>query len=163
MAAQEKRVAGEELLAREGSLPGEDAQSRKEARGEPRKGPRLAAARSRPLATSFLMGLTAGTPFVVVVTLLQAWLKDGGVNLATIGALTLVGLPYSLKFVWAPVLDYFAPFGKRRHFWLVLSQLWILSSLMALSVTSPGDVFKVAILAFLVSFGSATQDIAVAA
>jgi PAT family beta-lactamase induction signal transducer AmpG len=108
-----------------------------------------------------MMGLTAGTPFVVVVTLLQAWLKDGGVNLATIGALTLVGLPYSLKFVWAPVLDFIAPFGRRRHFWLVASQLFIICALLGLSAASPASVAKVAILAFLVSFGSATQDIAV--
>ena len=83
-------------------------------------------ARTRPMATSFLMGITAGAPLVVIITLLQAWLKDGAVDLATIGAMTLVQLPYSLKFVWAPILDYVAPFGRRRHFWLALSQIWIL-------------------------------------
>jgi PAT family beta-lactamase induction signal transducer AmpG len=119
------------------------------------------ATRPRPLATRVVMGVTAGTPFVVVITLLQAWLKDGGVNLATIGALTLVGLPYSLKFIWAPILDYVAPFGRRRHFWLVVSQLWIIAALLGLSATSPSSIAQVAVLAFLVSFGSATQDIAI--
>lgn len=120
-----------------------------------------APSRPRPLATSFMMGLTAGTPFVVVVTLLQAWLKDGGVSLAAIGALTLVGLPYSLKFLWSPVLDFVAPFGRRRHFWLLVSQLWIIAALLGLAAAEPSDILRVAILAFLVSFGSATQDIAV--
>ncbi|MDR2443291.1 MAG: MFS transporter [Deltaproteobacteria bacterium] len=113
------------------------------------------------MLTSFLMGFTAGVPFVVVVTLLQAWLKDGGVNLTTIGVLTLVGLPYSLKFLWAPILDYVAPFGQRRHFWLVLSQVWVFSALFGLSLTDPSNISQVAVLAFLVSFGSATQDIVI--
>jgi PAT family beta-lactamase induction signal transducer AmpG len=113
------------------------------------------------MATSLLMGLSAGVPFVVVVTLLQAWLKDGRVDLATIGLLTLVGLPYSLKFLWAPVLDWVAPFGRRRHFWLLLSQIWVAAALVGLSSTAPSDVARVVLLAFMVSLGSATQDIAI--
>jgi PAT family beta-lactamase induction signal transducer AmpG len=113
------------------------------------------------MITSLLMGFSAGVPFVVVVTLLQAWLKDGGVSLTTIGLLTLVGLPYSLKFLWAPVLDFIAPFGRRRHFWLLVSQLWIIVTLTGLSFTNPNHLTQVAVLAFLLSFGSATQDIAI--
>jgi PAT family beta-lactamase induction signal transducer AmpG len=113
------------------------------------------------MATSFLMGLLAGAPFVVVVTLLQAWLKDGGVPLAAIGVLTLVGLPYSFKFLWAPILDWVSPGGRRRHFWLLASQLWLAASLWGLSCVDPTRLAGVAALAFLVSFGSATQDIVI--
>jgi PAT family beta-lactamase induction signal transducer AmpG len=113
------------------------------------------------MATSFLMGFTSGVPLVVVVTLLQAWLKDGGVDLTTIGFLTLVGLPYSLKFLWAPYLDYIAPFGRRRQSWLAVSQLAIIASLLALSLTDPTNLDRVILFAVSVSFWSATQDIAI--
>jgi PAT family beta-lactamase induction signal transducer AmpG len=113
------------------------------------------------MATSFLMGFTSGVPLVVVITLLQAWLKDGGLNLTTIGVLTLVSVPYSLKFLWAPCLDYLAPFGRRRQSWLLISQIFLILSLLGLSITDPLKVANVVVLAVSVSFWSATQDIAV--
>jgi PAT family beta-lactamase induction signal transducer AmpG len=113
------------------------------------------------MATSFLMGFTCGVPLVVLVTLLQAWLKDGGLNLTTIGLLTLVTLPYSLKFLWSPYLDFIAPFGRRRQSWLCLSQMALIASLLALSLTDPQNISRVIVFAISVSFWSATQDIAV--
>jgi PAT family beta-lactamase induction signal transducer AmpG len=113
------------------------------------------------MATSFLMGFTAGVPLVVVITLLQAWLKDGGLDLTTIGIFTLVTIPYSLKFLWSPCLDYLAPFGQRRRSWLLISQIALFFSLLGLSITTPANITMVALLAISVSFWSATQDIAV--
>jgi PAT family beta-lactamase induction signal transducer AmpG len=107
------------------------------------------------------MGFVSGVPLVVVITLVQAWLKDGGLDLTTIGLLTLVSLPYSLKVLWAPYLDYFAPLGRRRQSWLVISQACLIMSLVGLSMASPLDVPRVVLLAASVSFWSATQDIAV--
>jgi PAT family beta-lactamase induction signal transducer AmpG len=107
------------------------------------------------------MGFTSGAPLAVIVTLLQAWLKEGGVSLTVIGLLTMTGLPYSLKFLWAPWLDYLAPFGRRRHSWLLLSQTALFASLWALSWANPQDFQTVLLLSLAVSFASATQDIAV--
>jgi PAT family beta-lactamase induction signal transducer AmpG len=104
------------------------------------------------------MGFTSGAPLAVVITLLQAWLKDGGVSLSMIGLLTMTGLPYSLKFLWAPWLDYLAPFGRRRQSWLILSQIALFASLWALSWANPLDFPRVLTLALLVSLASATQD-----
>ncbi|MDR2387713.1 MAG: MFS transporter [Deltaproteobacteria bacterium] len=125
------------------------------------KGQTLGGARLRPMATSFLMGFTCGVPLVVVITLLQAWLKDGGLDLRTIGFLTLVSMPYSLKFLWSPYLDFIAPFGRRRQSWLLVSQLALIASLLALSMVDPQNITQVTIFALSVSFWSATQDIAV--
>jgi PAT family beta-lactamase induction signal transducer AmpG len=113
------------------------------------------------MATSLLMGFASGVPLVVVVTLLQAWFKDGGVDLTTIGLLTLVSLPYSLKFLWAPWLDWIAPFGRRRQSWLLISQAGVVCSLLGLSLTDPTDIARAAVLAVSVCFWSATQDVAV--
>lgn len=113
------------------------------------------------MLTSFLMGFTSGVPLVVIITLLQAWLKDGGLDLTTIGLLTLVNLPYSLKFLWAPYLDYLAPFGRRRQSWLIISQIGLMISLFLLSVIPPLEVGRVALIAGLVCFMSATQDVVV--
>jgi PAT family beta-lactamase induction signal transducer AmpG len=75
--------------------------------------------------------------------------------------MTLAGLPYSLKFLWAPILDFVSPFGRRRQSWLIISQLSLAAALCALSLTNPGDVSTVIFLAFAVSFCSASQDISV--
>jgi PAT family beta-lactamase induction signal transducer AmpG len=107
------------------------------------------------------MGFSSGLPLMTVLTLLQAWLKDGGVDLKLIGFLTLARLPYSLKFLWAPCLDRYAPFGRRRGGWLLLSQIGLFLSLWGLAWTDPRLLTRAALLAFAVSFCSATQDVAV--
>jgi PAT family beta-lactamase induction signal transducer AmpG len=107
------------------------------------------------------MGFSSGAPLAVVITLLQAWLKDGGASLTVIGLLTMTGLPYSLKFLWAPWLDYLAPFGRRRQSWLILSQTGLFASLWAFSWAHPQDFQTVLFLSLAVSFSSATQDVAV--
>jgi PAT family beta-lactamase induction signal transducer AmpG len=107
------------------------------------------------------MGFASGAPLAVVLTLLQAWLKDSGVSLSMIGLLAMTGLPYSLKFLWSPWLDYLAPFGRRRQSWLIFSQTALFASLWALSWTNPQDFPRVLALALAVSFSSATQDIVV--
>ncbi|MDR0548596.1 MAG: MFS transporter [Deltaproteobacteria bacterium] len=129
---------------------------------DPRKQPReLKARRLRPFVTCFLLGFVSGAPLAVVVTLLQAWLKDGGVSLTSIGLLTIAGLPYSLKFLWSPWLDYLAPFGRRRHGWLAISQVALFGLMWALSYANPQDLPLVTLLALAISFASATQDVAV--
>jgi PAT family beta-lactamase induction signal transducer AmpG len=94
---------------------------------------------------------------------MQAWLTTEGVDLATIGFLGLVGLPYTFKFLWAPLMDRFdLPWLGRRRGWLVLTQLALAGALVALAATSPtGATRAFALLAVAVAFLSASQDVVI--
>jgi len=114
------------------------------------------------MAALLLLGFSSGLPLLLTSRTLQAWMTMEQVNLSAIGAFSLVGLPYSLKFLWAPLLDRFVPpfFGRRRG-WLALSQGAIALALLALGVQNPQQGLQgVAIAAVLVALLSATQDIA---
>jgi PAT family beta-lactamase induction signal transducer AmpG len=111
-----------------------------------------------------LMGFASGLPLLLTGSVLQAWLRDGGVDLTHIGLFALVGLPYTLKFAWAPFFDRFAlPWLGRRRGWLVLTQAALAGALVALSFSRPadGDLVAVSLAALLVAFFSASQDIVV--
>lgn len=110
-----------------------------------------------------LLGFASGLPLALTGQAMQAWLTSDGIDVATIGFLSLVGLPYTFKFLWAPLVDRFEPpwLGRRRA-WLVITQLALAGTLMALSVTSPGDATRTfALLAVLVAFVSASQDVVI--
>ena len=85
-----------------------------------------------------VLGFASGLPLALSGTAMQAWLTVDGLDIATIGFLSLVGLPYTFKFLWAPLMDRFEPplLGRRRG-WLVLSQLGIAATLALMSRTSP--------------------------
>jgi PAT family beta-lactamase induction signal transducer AmpG len=110
-----------------------------------------------------LMGFVSGLPLLLTGSVLQAWMKDVGVDLATIGLFALAGLPYTLKFVWAPLFDRYVPIALgRRRSWLLLVQLALIGALVLLAESSPaGSPLGVAIAALLVTFFSASQDIVV--
>lgn len=109
------------------------------------------------------MGFSSGLPLLLTLTVLQAWMKEEGVDLALIGAVTLVGLPYTLKFLWAPLLDRFTlPFLGRRRGWLLVIQLSLMAAIAGLGQTSPAHYPVLAAgAAFLVTFFSASQDIVI--
>ena len=109
------------------------------------------------------MGFASGLPLLLTGSVLQAWMSDAGVDLTTIGFFALAGLPYTLKFVWAPLLDRFTlPFLGRRRGWLFVAQLCLVIALVYLSLQQPGiSATSVAIAALLVTFFSATQDIVI--
>jgi len=90
-------------------------------------------------------------------------MKEEGVDLTVIGLMALVGLPYTLKFLWAPFLDRFTlPFFGRRRGWLLVAQVTLIFSIVGLGLTDPGNnPWMVAFAAFLVTFFSASQDIVV--
>ncbi len=90
-------------------------------------------------------------------------MKEEGVDLTVIGLMALVGLPYTLKFLWAPFLDRFTlPFFGRRRGWLLIAQLSLIFSIVGLGLTDPGNnPWMVAFAAFFVTFFSASQDIVV--
>ena len=115
------------------------------------------------MLVALLMGFSCGLPLMLTLTVLQAWMKAEGVDLTVIGLMALVGLPYTLKFVWAPVLDrYVIPVFGRRRGWLIISQTLLILSIVGLGLTDPAShPFRVACAALLVAFFSASQDIVV--
>jgi PAT family beta-lactamase induction signal transducer AmpG len=97
------------------------------------------------------------------MSVLQAWMKEEGIDLTVIGAMALVGLPYTLKFLWAPFLDRFClPLLGRRRGWLLLAQIALALSIMALGFSNPLlHPLGLATIALMVAFFSASQDIVV--
>jgi PAT family beta-lactamase induction signal transducer AmpG len=115
------------------------------------------------MLVAFLMGFSSGVPLLLTLSVLQAWMKEEGVDLSVIGLFALVGLPYTLKFLWSPVLDRFTlPFLGRRRGWLLVIQVLLVAAIAGLGLTSPREnPWLVAFAAFLVTFFSASQDIVV--
>ena len=115
------------------------------------------------LLAVLVLGFASGLPLALTGQAMQAWLSLEGVDVATIGFLSLVGLPYTFKFLWAPLMDRFdPPFLGRRRGWLVLTQLALAGVLMLMADTSPKTSMQVfALLAVAVSFLSASQDVVI--
>ncbi len=112
---------------------------------------------------ALLMGFSCGLPLLLTLTVLQAWMKEEGIDLTVIGLMTLVGVPYNVKFLWAPLLDRFSlPFLGRRRGWMLVAQVGVILALMLLAGSKPGQSpFLMAAAAFWVTFFSASQDIVV--
>ncbi|HXH04293.1 MAG TPA: AmpG family muropeptide MFS transporter [Candidatus Competibacteraceae bacterium] len=115
------------------------------------------------MLVAFAMGFASGLPLLLTGSLLQAWLKQEGADLGTIGLFALVGLPYTLKFLWAPLFDRYTPLARlgRRRGWLLPLQALLVLSIAALGQTAPSAPALVALLALLVAFFSASQDIVI--
>jgi MFS transporter, PAT family, beta-lactamase induction signal transducer AmpG len=119
---------------------------------------------NRRIAAVLLLGFSSGLPFLLTSDTLQAWMHDLGFEVGVIGFFSLVTLPYSLKLLWSPLMDrYVPPFLGRRRGWILLAQLALIASISALAFApnpfrSPGTLF---LLALLVAFFSASQDIVV--
>lgn len=116
---------------------------------------------SKRMLITLFMGFSSGLPLLLTMTALQAWMKDEGVDLKTIGLTALLGLPYTWKFLWAPIFDrYVPPFMGRRRGWLILIQVLLAAAIAGLAMTQPKDnLMMVAVFALLVTFVSASQDI----
>ncbi len=120
----------------------------------------------RVLVVMFL-GFSSGLPLALSGSTLLVWVSESGVSLGTIGLFTLVGTPYTLKFLWAPLVDGLRLplltklFGRRRG-WLIFTQLLLIAAILGLALTDPArSPFFVALGALLVATASATQDIVV--
>ncbi|MHB1949180.1 MAG: AmpG family muropeptide MFS transporter [Gammaproteobacteria bacterium] len=115
------------------------------------------------ISTVLFLAFSSALPLALTNSTLQAWFTQAGVGLATIGALTLIGIPYNLKFLWAPVMDRFVPpFLGRRRGWICLMQLGLCIALFMLANMSPAVTpMAMGFLALFIAFLSASQDIAI--
>lgn len=115
------------------------------------------------MAALLVLGFSSGLPFFLTSKTLQAWMTVEGVDLTTIGAMTLVALPYSFKWVWAPFIDRYVPplFGRRRG-WIFVMQVALLLAIAWMALHNPRTGLQMlAINAVLIAFFSATQDVAI--
>jgi len=119
--------------------------------------------RSRRMAVIVLLGFSSGLPLALTSGTLQAWMSVAGVDIRTIGIFSLVGIPYTVKFLWSPLMDRFVPpwFGRRRG-WMLATQLTLMLGIGAMGFASPQHApWALAALALMVAFTSASQDIVV--
>jgi PAT family beta-lactamase induction signal transducer AmpG len=109
-----------------------------------------------------MTGLASGMPLYLLIQLVPAWLRAADVSLAEIGLFALVGLPYTWKFLWAPLMDRIAlPLGRRRG-WMLVAQIGLVLSIGALGYIDPlHETALVAVFASVIAFLSATQDVAI--
>ena len=125
--------------------------------------PYLQVFRNRRIGVMVLMGFASGLPLALTGSALQAWMAVDGVDLRTIGVFALVGVPYTLKFLWSPLMDRFVPpwLGRRRG-WILFTQILLILGIAAMGFCSPKDAPGVlAALALVVAFSSASQDIVI--
>jgi PAT family beta-lactamase induction signal transducer AmpG len=122
--------------------------------------------RPRVLLVMFL-GFSAGLPLALSGSTLLFWMREAGVDLATIGLFALVGTPYTVKFLWAPLVDaldvpVLSRLLGRRRSWLVLTQVWLMAAIVFLGFCDPiSSPWLVAAGALMVATASATQDIVI--
>src|SRR3984885_948434 len=127
----------------------------------------LAVYLQRRVLIGLLLGFSSGLPLALSGSTLLVWMRESGVDLRTIGLFALVGTPYTLKFIWAPLVDalhvpwFTQKFGRRRG-WLVFSQLLLIGAILLLALTDPArSPLFVALGALLVAAVALTQDIVV--
>src|SRR5690606_3163790 len=119
----------------------------------------------KPVLVIALLGFSAGLPFLLVFSTLTAWLRDVGVERSAIGFFAWVGITYSIKVFWSPVVDrlsvpWLGKLGQRRS-WILLGQLGIALGLLIMSQINPLQALApIALAALLVAFSSSTQDVA---
>ncbi len=118
---------------------------------------------NRRMWVVFLLGFSSGIPLLLIGSTLKAWMKESQIDLSIIGFFSLTGLPYTLKFLWAPLLDRYALTGHgRRRSWILITQLLLALSIASISVVShPINPSVLAPLALLIAILSATQDCAI--
>ena len=121
----------------------------------------------RRLVAILAMGFASGLPLALTGATLSIWLKEDGISLTAIGLFAQVGLAYNLKFLWAPVLDrvplpFVTAWLGRRRSWAVFIQILLALSILALAQADPAvDAWRMAMIAVVVAFFSASQDIVI--
>ena len=108
-----------------------------------------------------LTGFSSGLPLLLTGSTLKFWMREEGLDLSTIGVFGLVGLPYTLKFVWAPLMDHIIPpFLGRRRGWMLLTQIALFGAIASIALLNPAENLPaLAVVCLLITFFSASQDI----
>ena len=125
-----------------------------------------AALSTRKSSTMLAFGFSSGLPYALLIGTLNAWLGEAKINLATIGVLSWIGLSYSFKFLWSPLVDrmplpLLEAIGRRKS-WIVLCQAVMIAAFAGLAATNPAtNIGTFAIFAVIAALASATQDVAV--
>ena len=116
---------------------------------------------TRRMAVMLLQGFSSGLPLALIASTLQAWFASSGIDVVTIGILSLIGQPYVYKFLWSPIFDrYMLPFLGRRRGWLLVCQALLALGVFTVAFLDPLDEpLLIGILAFFIAFFSASQDI----
>ncbi|NRA73667.1 MAG: AmpG family muropeptide MFS transporter [Rickettsiales bacterium] len=118
------------------------------------------------LVTIFFMGFASGFPLALTASVLSLRLKESGISISSIGLFSLVSIPYSVKYIWAPLLDslkirYLQKLGRRRG-WLIVIQVLLIASLFLFGAVDPkNQIYLCTIIAICITFLSATQDIVI--
>ena len=121
----------------------------------------------RKVITMIFLGFSAGLPYLLVFSTLSAWLSEAGIQRSAIGFFSWIGITFSIKVLWAPVLDNLAipwitRFLGQRRSWMLTAQLGLLVGLFSMSTLDPGiQIWSLALLAIFIAFCSATQDICI--
>ena len=120
----------------------------------------------RRIIAMVFLGFSAGLPYLLVFSTLTAWLRDEAVSRSAIGFFAWVGITYSIKVLWAPVVDRVPllwltrRFGQRRS-WMLIAQFGVAGGLTLMSFIGPGDLVLLSVCALVVAFSSATQDVSI--
>jgi len=118
--------------------------------------------RTKDIATVTVLGFASGIPFPLVSGTLQAWLTSEGIDIKTIGILTILTFPYSFKFLWSPFFDKFnIPKLGRRRGWILICQILILLGIALMITLTPKHLILFSAIAAGVAFFSASQDISI--
>lgn len=115
------------------------------------------------LLAILVLGFSSGLPLALTGATLQAWFTEAHVSIKTIGTLTLLGIPYTFKFLWAPLMDHYglSSLGKRKS-WILLMQLSLVLALLVLSEMNPAlQAGSMGLVALVIAFFSASQDISI--
>ena len=118
---------------------------------------------NRRMGVMLMLGFASGLPLALTGGTLQAWLATASIDIKTIAIFSLVGLPYTLKFIWAPIMDRFVPpcFGRRRG-WILITQGLLIGLVITMAYSPPEQaILFVGTLAVMIAFCSASQDIAI--
>ncbi|MBA3010742.1 MAG: MFS transporter [Proteobacteria bacterium] len=110
----------------------------------------------------FFFGFSSGFPFYIIKDVLKLWMTESNVDLATIGLFSALGLPYTLKFVWSPLMDGYVPgFLGRRRGWIFIAQIGLLISIAVMGQFDPStSLVWIVVMALAINFFGASQDIA---
>jgi PAT family beta-lactamase induction signal transducer AmpG len=116
---------------------------------------------NRRMLICVFTGFSSGLPLYILIQLIPAWLRTEGVNLKTIGFFALIGIPYTCKFLWAPLMDgYVPPFLGRRRSWMLITQILLFISIIAIGYLHPEiSVMSIAWMATAIAFFGASQDV----